>query len=159
MLLPFVVLTVVVFLALPVQRERIDRAAAVAALLIVCGRVLVSLGLPRRPQPTSVGSAAGLEPPGEHVVRLARLETALSYGSDTQAQYARSLRPLLRELLDDRLALRHGVTLATDPARCRDLVGEELWQEVVAPPPPPEPSAPGPSITRLASLVDALERI
>ncbi len=156
---PLAVLTAVVFLALPVDRARADRAVVLAAVLLVCIRVLTSLGSPRRPRSALVDSSSAPGPPDQHVVRLARLEAALSYGGDSRGQYDRSLRPLLRQLVDDRLAVRHGVVLSEDPARCRDLMDEELWQDVVSPPPTTGPSAAGPSPARVAQLLDAVERI
>lgn len=156
---PVAVLTAVVFLALPVDRARVDRAVVLAAVLVVCFRVLGSLGSPRRPQPAEEDYLSPPGPPDQHVVRLARLEAALSYGADSQAQYDRSLRPQLRQLLDDRLALRHGITLVEEPVRCRGLMDEELWRDVVAPPPATSPSAPGPTPARVARLLDAVERI
>lgn len=156
---PLAVLAAVVFLVLPVNRARADRAAVLAAVLLVCIRVLSSLGSPRRPRPATVDSSSAPGPPDQHAVRLARLEAALSYGGDSRGQYDRSLRPLLRQLVDDRFALRHGVALTEDPARCRDLMDEELWRDVVSPPPPTDPSAPGPTPARVAQLLDAVERI
>ncbi|HYN93187.1 MAG TPA: hypothetical protein VES42_05020 [Pilimelia sp.] len=37
------------------------------------------------------------------------------------------LEPALREVADERLRQRHGVTLDGDPARARELLGEPLW--------------------------------
>lgn len=156
---PLAVLAAAVFLVLPVDRARPDRAVVLAAVLLVCLRVLTSLGSPRRPRPARVDSSAAPGPPDQHAVRLARLEAALSYGGDSRGQYDRSLRPLLRQLVDDRLAVKHGVALAEDPVRCRTLMDEELWQDVVSPPQATDKSAPGPTPTRVAQLLDAVERI
>jgi hypothetical protein len=35
--------------------------------------------------------------------------------------------PVLAELTDERLRLRHGITRATDPRRARELLGDPLW--------------------------------
>lgn len=158
-LAPLAVLTAGVFLALPVDRARADRAVVLAAVVLVCLRVLSSLGAPRRPQLAEEDHLSPSGPPDQHVVDLARLEAALSYGSDSQGQYDRSLRPKLRQLLDDRLALRHGISVVEEPARCRALMDEELWHEVVSPPSPTHSSAPGPTLPRVARLLDAVERI
>lgn len=157
---PLAVLTAAVFLLLPIDRARVDRAVVLAAVLLVCIRVLSALGSPQRPQPAPTETATAPGPPDQHVTRLARLEAALSYGGDSRGQYDRSLRPLLRQLVDDRLAMRYGVRLVEDPVRCRGLMDAELWTDVVSPPPPPtDPSAPGPTPARVARLLDAVERI
>src|SRR6185436_4289978 len=41
--------------------------------------------------------------------------------------YARNVLPVLAELADERLRLRHGITRAADPRRARELLGEPLW--------------------------------
>jgi hypothetical protein len=41
--------------------------------------------------------------------------------------YARNVLPVLAELADERLRLRHGITRATDPRRARELLGDPLW--------------------------------
>lgn len=42
-------------------------------------------------------------------------------------RFARTVGTPLGELVDERLRQRHGITRATDPARARALVGENLW--------------------------------
>lgn len=158
-LAPLAALTAVVFLLLPIDRARADRAVVLAAALLVCIRALTSFGSPQRPRPALAESPTAPGPPDQYVTRLARLEAALSYGGDSRAQYDRSLRPLLRQLLDDRLAMRHGVVLVEDPVRCRALIEKELWTDVVSPPPPADPSAAGLAPARVARLLDAVERI
>jgi hypothetical protein len=41
--------------------------------------------------------------------------------------YARNVLPVLAELTDERLRLRHGITRASDPRRARELLGDPLW--------------------------------
>ena len=41
--------------------------------------------------------------------------------------YARNVLPVLAELADERLRLRHGITRAADPRRARELLGDPLW--------------------------------
>ena len=41
--------------------------------------------------------------------------------------YARNVLPVLAELADERLRLRHGITRASDPRRARELLGDPLW--------------------------------
>jgi hypothetical protein len=67
--------------------------------------------------------------------------------------YARNVLPVLGELTDERLRLRHGLTRASDPRRARELLGEPLWTAL---------SAPGRQGLRgrdVETLLDALERL
>ncbi len=41
--------------------------------------------------------------------------------------------PVLAELTDERLRLRHGLTRASDPRRARELIGETLWSALEEP--------------------------
>ena len=158
-LLTLAALFLVVYSLLPMDRARADRALVVAAVLLVLWGVRAAVGNGHRPvpQPRNRGAPAG--PPDAHVVRLARLESAVSYGADSREQYERSLLPLLRKLVEDRLALRHGVALETEPARCRDLMGEDLWAEVVTPAQRSPVQAPGVPPKRVDELLDRIEGI
>jgi hypothetical protein len=42
-------------------------------------------------------------------------------------RYLRTVPKMLRELADERLRQRHGLTIASDPKSARALLGEELW--------------------------------
>ena len=57
---------------------------------------------------------------------VGRWESRLVRGYDSVDRFAR-LRQQLVELIDERLRLRHGVSLAADPTRARALLGETLW--------------------------------
>jgi hypothetical protein len=70
------------------------------------------------------------------------------------------LRPLLREIAASRLRLRHGVDLAAEPERARELVGPHAWELVDAQRSPPQDRlAPGPSLAYLRDVIDELERL
>ncbi|MEV0896237.1 hypothetical protein [Actinoplanes sp. NPDC049802] len=47
--------------------------------------------------------------------------------------YARNVLPVLAELADERLRLRHGITRASDPRRARELLGDGLWTALSGP--------------------------
>jgi hypothetical protein len=68
-------------------------------------------------------------------------------------QYSRTLQPRLARLVEERLRLRHGVSLRADPARARELIGEQLWALVSA------PAKRAPSARELAALVKQMEAI
>ncbi|HKS98549.1 MAG TPA: hypothetical protein VJT31_03380 [Rugosimonospora sp.] len=48
-------------------------------------------------------------------------------------QFIRSVQPRLVQIMDERLRLRHGVTIEGDPQRARELLGEQLWLFVTRP--------------------------
>lgn len=67
--------------------------------------------------------------------------------------YTRNVLPVLTELADERLRLRHGITRASDPRRARELLGDPLWAAM-------HDRGRRPAKTReLETYVDALERL
>jgi hypothetical protein len=66
-------------------------------------------------------------------------------------QFIRSVQPRLVQIIEERLRLRHGVTLERDPDRCRELLGEPLWTLVTQPVPR------NPSPRELNALVKQME--
>ncbi|HEX6969895.1 MAG TPA: hypothetical protein VF174_13945 [Micromonosporaceae bacterium] len=58
---------------------------------------------------------------------LRRWERRLQWAHREPERFRRALRPVLIELVDERLRQRRGITLAGDPARARALLGEPLW--------------------------------
>jgi hypothetical protein len=68
-------------------------------------------------------------------------------------QFVRNVQPRLVQIVEERLRLRHGITLADDPARARELLGEPLWTFVTVPVPK------NPSPRELAALVKHMEGI
>jgi hypothetical protein len=47
--------------------------------------------------------------------------------------HARNVLPVLAELADERLRLRHGITRTSDPRRARELLGDDLWSALSGP--------------------------
>jgi hypothetical protein len=66
-------------------------------------------------------------------------------------QFIRSVQPRLVQVIDERLRLKHGVTLSGDPRRARELLGETLWVFVN------EPVPKNPTPRELAGLVKLME--
>jgi hypothetical protein len=56
-----------------------------------------------------------------------RWEQRLDWSQSDPSTFSRNLLPVLAELTDERLRLRHGLTRASDPRRARELLGEPLW--------------------------------
>ncbi|HEU4421065.1 MAG TPA: hypothetical protein VFR67_00815 [Pilimelia sp.] len=64
---------------------------------------------------------------------VSRWERRLEDGSTDLQRFGRIAQPALAEIVDERLRQRHGLTRASDPARARALVGEQLWAILAAP--------------------------
>ncbi|WP_326560944.1 hypothetical protein [Micromonospora sp. NBC_01796] len=82
-----------------------------------------------------------------------RWENKLVWSHAEPGRYAKGVHPSLGELVDERLRQRHGVTRASDPARARALLGEQVWKFLDSPPkrtPPPRD---------LAVIVAQLEKL
>jgi hypothetical protein len=91
---------------------------------------------------------------------LERLEREVHLSLATSFHLHHRLRPLLREIADNRLLLRHGIDLDGRPEEAHALLGDTAWSWLR--PDHAEPLdrwAPGPPIAELTAVVDALERI
>jgi hypothetical protein len=89
--------------------------------------------------------------------RLER-EVHLSLGSSFYLHHR--LRPLLREIASNRLLVRHGVDLERRPDEAAKHLGPQAWEWLR--PERPEPRdrwSPGPPLSELTGVVEALERI
>ncbi|HTZ45395.1 MAG TPA: hypothetical protein VMB79_16160 [Jatrophihabitans sp.] len=89
----------------------------------------------------------------ERFHQLRALERRLDAACRDPANYDWSLRPMLVQLTADRLAHRHGIRIEDEPARARELLGEQPWQLLTTPPSRPVSRA------RLHELVQAISRL
>jgi hypothetical protein len=92
----------------------------------------------------------------EHGMALRELERRLEAACKDPSRFDRNVRPLLVRLATDRLRLRHGVDPRREPARSRELVGEELWHVMTS---PWGQASSAPSHAQLAALVKSIEQI
>jgi hypothetical protein len=60
-------------------------------------------------------------------IALRDWEERLTWADATRGGFARIVVPPLRELADERLRQRHGITRASEPDRARALLGDRLW--------------------------------
>jgi len=58
---------------------------------------------------------------------IRRWDRRLEWGSSSPERFAHAMTPKLGELVDDWLRQRHGLTMASDPAAARALLGESAW--------------------------------
>jgi hypothetical protein len=90
----------------------------------------------------------------------AKISSDLGWAPVSQWHYDHGVRPLLVRLMASALAEHHRVDAAKDPARARQLVGDEVWPLVD---PLRQPSldskAPGADLRTLARIVDRLEQL
>jgi hypothetical protein len=130
------------------------------AALALLHRVVTSIGLPRRRERSTRPMVSGEEPGhyswtgGDGLRRaVGRWDRVLGWGTQDTERFHRLTVPALRELADERLRQRHGVTLGSDERRARELLGDPLWTLLTAPPRrPPRPRQFASLITRLEEL-------
>jgi hypothetical protein len=82
-----------------------------------------------------------------------RWEQRLEWSDGDPDRFARIVRPIMAELVDERLRARHGVTLESNPARARELLAQPLWQLLS------DPLAPTPRVQDWPVYVQALQRL
>ena len=56
-----------------------------------------------------------------------RWDRRLEWGATYPERFQYTMTGRLAELVDERLRQRHGITRASDPARARALIGEDVW--------------------------------
>jgi hypothetical protein len=90
---------------------------------------------------------------------LARTERIISTSAWTAAEFHMRLRPVLRDIAQERLE-RRGVQLDGEPGRARDVLGDQAWQLLRADRPPPDPPlSPGPSLAEIEEVLERLEAV
>lgn len=82
-----------------------------------------------------------------------RWEQRLDWSQTDADRFSRNVLPVLAELTDERLRLRHGITRSSDPRLARDLIGDPLWLALS------DPGRRAPKRQELVTLVEALERL
>jgi hypothetical protein len=82
-----------------------------------------------------------------------RWEQSLGWSQSDAEQFSRNVLPVLAELTDERLRLRHSITRASDPRRARELIGDPLWLFLA------EPGRRPPKARELTTYVESLERL
>lgn len=128
-------------------------AAAGFFALLVLRRIVVGLGVTRLGRLAELPSRDREPPePDQLAVAIQRWRTRLSWGRAGIRPFTRT-SPLIAELVDERLRLRHGLTRASDPERARTLVGEKLWSYLA------DPDARTPSSRELAALLTEVEKL
>jgi hypothetical protein len=137
---------------------------ALAFTLLALRRVLRELAvvpvpetLRKQPPPPSEGGAGGGGWDERDGLRLAvtgwATRLAWLHSRTDPRQFVRNVQPRLVQIIDERLRLRHGITLDADPERARELLGGPLWTFVSSPVPK------NPTPRELATLVKHMEEL
>ena len=153
-LLPFV-------LALVFLPGRRDLALDLYLLLIASAAVfaLVRVLVAGRPS-CRAGAAGPVRRLTQRLPELERTERAVLLSASNAFDVHYRLRPILREIAEQRLATRRGLSLDDDVTAARAVVGEETWELVRGDREPPELRfGPGVQAAELGEVVAALERI
>lgn len=100
-------------------------------------------------------------PPAEQrrPLQLEEIEQHVRFAQYSALDYDRRLRPLLRELAAERLAATSRIDVSSDPQAARSRLGGEFWQAVYGEQAAQEREEPGPSLSMLRSLIEALESL
>lgn len=101
--------------------------AVLAALVI--RKILTLLAGPKETVPSPIpgrGTHSHLVP-RRPFASAARWENRLSWTSGDPERFDSAVRVRLRELVDERLHRRHGITIDGDPARAHATLGQPLW--------------------------------
>jgi hypothetical protein len=142
---------------------RVELAARVYALLLAATALVLAIAALRRAyprtrplRPHTAGSPARPRRPAV----LARMEHEAALGVASSFDLHHRLRPRLRRLASELLAVRRGIALDGDPERARSALGEPTWELVRADRPVPDDrQARGIPISDLHAVVESLERI
>ncbi len=86
-------------------------------------------------------------------VAVRRWEQRLSWAQSDPEAFSRNVLPVLAELTDERLRLRHGITRASDPRRARELLGDGALELLSG------PVRRTPKARELSDYLETLERL
>src|SRR5581483_1145789 len=109
----------------------------------------------RKPLPPSTTGEGGWGERDGLELALTGWDTRLAWlhSRSDPRQFIRSVQPRLVQIIDERLRLRHGVTLGGDPARAQELLSEALWVFVS------RPVTRNPTPREFAALVKQVEEL
>lgn len=98
-------------------------------------------------------------PPAERLEELQKIENAVSFAGFSAFDYHYRLRPLLREVADQRLAAHWNVNLSADSRAAKKILGDHVWVAITSGEHPDDRDAPGIKIAELGVIVSRLESL
>jgi hypothetical protein len=149
------VTTVVIVAGLRAASVRIPLILIIAALIGLRAIMWAASRTAPPPVPRTRSRASSESARAADTLRASvrRWERNLDQAHSDPELYARNVLPVLAELTDERLRLKHGITRASDPGRARELLGEESWSTLA------DPRRRGLRARDIETLVNALERL
>lgn len=105
------------------------------------------------PPPRPEGGVADTWPYSGAFHRIGHLSGMLDFVPSDARHFEYGVRPLLTDLVDDRLRRYHGVDRHDRPEAARQILGEELWTLVTT------TQRTSPSATQVRDWVETIERI
>ena len=157
--------TIALILASVLEPGKRGLEADVYVLVVGGMAVLTAVLAARRAYPVSVASAVAdaLEPEPREAIPppdLERTGRVLSMSTTASFDVHFRLRPILREVAEQRLAERRGLSLDSGDRRVREALGDELW-EIVRPDrePPSKRFGDGIGAERMHRVIERLERL
>lgn len=154
------VATTVTVAGLRIAGTRVSILIVVAAFIALRLLMLAVAEVAPPPAGRAAGRRGGADS-GDHTwagadslrAAVRRWELRLDWSQSDADRFSRNVLPVIGELTDERLRLRHGITRASDPRRARELIGEPLWQLL------DDPGGRPPKRADLETYVQALERL
>lgn len=149
-------------IGLPAHRDLVLGVYVLVLGGIVIGSILAALqeSAARTWDETSPLERPPQRPPrSEQIAELDRLDRVVVLATSGAFDVHHRLRPLVRELAAERLYAQHGVELADQPERARELLGPELWDLVRPDRELGRRYGPGLAVDEIAPLVERLEAL
>jgi hypothetical protein len=126
----------------------------------VCLAVAVAMQLVRETMtelpPLDRPSEASPVESSEYFVKLRQLQRRLESASRDASKYDRNVLPVLQRLATDRLRQKYGIDPNRQPARCREVLGEQLWSLIRT---QTAQFSPPPSQDQLRALIECIESL
>jgi hypothetical protein len=136
-----------------------------SAVALAAGGAWLLLRLLRdwTPGPASLPFEAVVKPRRARAAQLPDLEVEerrISFSSWLASDFHARLRPVLREIAGNRLAVHRAVDLELQPEAARGLLGEAAWDALQpGAEPPADRRARGPSLAEIDRMLRALEAL
>ena len=122
---------------------------AVAAVVVVAGHAQRRLRERTETAPARWADERFARP----FARMGVLRQQVEWGLESPQRFGQVLQPTIWSIAADRLRRNHGVDLAADPERCRELLGDDRWHLVTG------TANTVPTVADLEHLVERIEKL
>jgi hypothetical protein len=135
--------------------QQVNPAYVAGTALVIAALGLLTASVRSAVEPVPEVSVEEVPVPAPYR-ELISLEERMSWGAVDRHRFDDRVRPQLVRVANERLRQRHGVRLADQPARAREIMGEELWTFLTA---APDPAGKPVSRRELDSVVTKMEAL